>query len=122
MILVDTSVWIDHFRTSDAELVRMLNTGEVLSHSFVIGELALGNLHPRDATLRNLQGLPKAPIASESEVLHLIGQHAIYGRGIGYVDAHLLASARLIPGTTLLTRDKRLAAVAAQLKLGPDLH
>lgn len=117
MILVDTSIWIDHLRKHDERLSKLLNQGQVLGHPFVTGELALGNLQNRDVVLGALQNLPQAPLASESEVLGFIRQNALYGLGIGYIDAHLLAAARLAPGTSLWTRDKRLLGTASSLGL-----
>lgn len=117
MILVDTSVWIDHLRYGDSNLVNLLNTGQVLAHPFVIGELALGGLRQRDVILDTLNNLPRAKIAADEEVLAFINQSKLYGLGVGYIDAHLLASVRLTPGTLLWTRDKRLCAAASQLGL-----
>ncbi len=117
MILVDTSVWVDHFRGSDPELAGLLGAGRVLMHPFVKGELALGNLRARQTVLTDLSDLPQAKIAEDAEVLHLIGRDGLFGSGIGYVDAHLLASARLTIGASLWTHDKRLKAIAAQLDL-----
>ena len=114
MILVDTSVWIDHLRHGDSFLVNLLNTGRVLAHPFVIGELALGNLQQREVILDALSNLSCANIAADAEVLAFINQSKLYGVGIGYIDAHLLASVRLTPGTLLWTRDKRLRAAAVQ--------
>ncbi len=115
MILVDSSVWIDHLRSADAELTKLLNQGQVLAHPFVIGELALGSLRQRASIISALQDLPKGVVADEAEVLGFIAGHALFGRGIGYIDAHLLASARLTANATLWTRDKRLQEVAAGL-------
>lgn len=117
MILVDTSVWIDHLRYGDSSLVSLLNTGQVLAHPFVIGALALGSLRQRDVILDTLNNLPRAKIAADEEVLAFINQSKLVGLGVGYIDAHLLASARLTPGTLLWTRDKRLCAAANQLGL-----
>jgi predicted nucleic acid-binding protein len=114
MMLVDTSVWIDHLRRRDAELVAMLSEGQVLVHPWAVGELACGNLQDRKLVLGLLQSLPLAPVASAGEVLFFIEQHALMGRGIGYVDVHLLAAARLA-GTRLWTRDRRLVVVADEL-------
>jgi hypothetical protein len=116
MILADTSIWIDHLRTGDASLAAQLTQGKVLSHPFIIGELALGNLRQRAAFLQLLHGLPCATPASDSETLHFIHAQALHGRGIGYVDAHLLASARL-SNAKLWTRDKRLQNAAVTLGL-----
>jgi len=121
MILVDTSVWVDHLRARERTLVHLLETGQVLTHPFVIGELALGNLRQRGAILGSLRVLPQAILAAEHEVLDFIDQHQLFGIGIGYVDAHLLAAARLTPATTLWTRDKRLRAAASKLSLAADL-
>lgn len=117
MILIDTSIWIDHLRRRDERLSLMLEQGRALAHPFVIGELALGNLHNRDSILRALRNLPAAPVATEDEMLAFIEQNALHGIGIGYIDAHLLASTRLMPGATLWTRDKRLNEVATRLGL-----
>ena len=117
MILVDTSVWIEHLRSASAILSVLLDDGGVLGHPFVLGELALGNLRQRDEILRVLRRSPQATSASHLEVLLFIDREALYGRGIGYVDAHLLAAARLTAGSKLWTRDRRLQAVAGQLGL-----
>ncbi|UCV17529.1 type II toxin-antitoxin system VapC family toxin [Ferribacterium limneticum] len=117
MILVDTSIWIDHLRQRDERLSKLLNQGQVLAHPFVIGELALGSLQNRTAILGALQDLPQATVATEGEVLSFIEQNALYGIGIGYIDAHLLAAVRLSPGATLWTRDKRLLAAGTGLGL-----
>lgn len=117
MILVDTSVWVDHLRRRDARLVRALTDAQVLTHSFVIGELACGNLRQRTTVLSLLRDLPRSSVASDDEVLFFIEQHALMGRGIGYVDAHLLAAVTLSGGTKLWTRDKRLSAVAGEFGL-----
>ena len=123
MILVDTSVWIDHLRTKDDDLTRLLDAGQVLVHPFVVGELALGNLLNRDTVLNALRGLPQAQVATDQEVQHLITETRLFGRGIGYIDAHLLASARLTMGAMLWTRDKRLGAVSVGLGLNAQtLH
>lgn len=121
MILVDTSVWIDHFRHVDVELTRLLNTGQVLIHRFVIGELALGNLRNRNIVLNALQSLPQVTSASDEEAFLFIENHALFGTGIGYIDAHLLAAVRLSPGALLWTRDRRLLAESARLGLCVNL-
>jgi predicted nucleic acid-binding protein len=115
--LVDTSVWVDHLRAGDKRLAELLEAGSVLAHPFVIGELALGDLKQRDVILTSLHDLPQAAVATEPEVLHFIEQHRLFGAGIGYVDAHLLASVRLTDGARLWTREKRLAEVAHELDL-----
>lgn len=117
MILVDTSVWIDHLRSGGARLARLLEDSAVLAHPWVTGELALGNLSNRDEVIGLLGNLPQAALADNHEVLRLIEQESLYGVGIGYVDAQLLAAARLTPDTRLWTRDKRLATVTNRLGL-----
>ena len=112
MILVDTSVWVDHLRRGDAALVALLERSAVVMHPFVLGELACGSLQDRSAVLGLLRDLPAAEVATSSEVLHCIERHALHGRGIGYVDVHLLASVLLMPGAALWTRDRRLHQVA----------
>ena len=121
MILVDSSVWIDHLRAGDADLQGLLNRSRVLTHPFVIGELALGNLRQRDVVIGLLEDLPRALVATDAETRHFIDRHALFGMGIGCVDAHLLAAARLTPDTSIWTRDKRLRAVAFNLSLAADL-
>lgn len=120
MILVDTSIWIDHLRASDERLARLLDAGQVLAHPFVTGELALGNLRNRDAVLGALQDLPQVVMATESEVLRFIAQKGLFGLGIGYIDARLLAAVLLTPGSLLWTRDKRLLAASAQLGISAN--
>lgn len=114
MVLVDTSVWVSHFRTGDEYLKRLLIDGEVATHPFVIGELACGNLRNRREILALLQLLPQAKQASHEEVLQFIETHSLMGFGIGFVDIHLLASARLsqIP---LWTLDKKLDTASIAL-------
>lgn len=121
MILVDSSVWIDYFRLGDAVLAGLLGSNRVLTHPFVIGELALGNLRARDSILRDLRALPKATAASDLEVSHMIESWKLYGLGIGYVDVHLLAATRLTQGAALWTRDKRLDGVAHRIGLAAGL-
>jgi predicted nucleic acid-binding protein len=121
VILIDTSVWIDHLRVGDATVASLLDSGRVLVHPFVVGELALGNLRQRQSILAYLQDLPGADAATDQEVLHFIERHALAGLGIGYVDVHLLASTLLTPGSSLWTRDKRLSAVAERLGLASKL-
>ena len=114
MILVDTSVWVDHLRKSEAELQSLLNEGLVLSHPFVIGELACGKLENRDEILSLLDALPRATLASHAEVLHLVSERKLYGKGLGWVDVHLLAGA-LLSQSSLWTRDRTLGSVAREL-------
>ena len=117
MILVDTSVWVDHLRANDPALAKALETGIVLTHPFVIGELACGNLKNRGELLALLQDLPASPVATDGEALAFIEARSLMGRGIGYIDVHLLASAALAGDTRLWTRDRRLADVAAGIQL-----
>ncbi len=115
MILVDTSVWVDHLRRGDAGLVDLLERSAVAMHPFVVGEIACGNLRDRTPILELLQDLPAAVVADSDEVLHFIERHALHGKGIGYVDVHLLASVALTEGSKLWTRDLKLLRVAAAL-------
>jgi predicted nucleic acid-binding protein len=117
MILIDTSIWVDHLRTPNATVARLLEDREVLVHPFVIGELALGNLQHRSPVLDTLSLLPQAVVASHDETLEFVDQHRLFRFGIGYVDAHLLASTRLTSGATLWTRDKRLRRATDRLAL-----
>jgi predicted nucleic acid-binding protein len=122
VILVDTSVWIDHLRATNQRLVTLLTSNSVLAHSFVIGELALGTLRDLEGVLGSLSRLPQALKAEDAEVLQLMRARNLAGLGIGYVDAHLLASTLLSPGASLWTYDKRLAAVASRLALAPQFQ
>ena len=117
MILVDTSVWIAHLRKGAPALAAALEQGNILMHPFVLGQLACGNLKSRREVLRLLGDLPGAPQATNPEVMDFIEQRALMGRGVGYIDVHLLASVALAGTARLWTLDKRLAAVAADLKL-----
>jgi predicted nucleic acid-binding protein len=122
LILVDTSVWIDHLRADNAALKRLLNAGRVLMHPFIIGELALGRMRQRETILAALSDLPRAELATDPEVLGFIDREALFGRGIGYVGAHLLASVRLTAGAQLWTRDARLRDVGEELGLAMTPH
>jgi predicted nucleic acid-binding protein len=114
MILVDTSVWVDFFRAGDGNLAKLLDTGEVTTHDFVLGELACGNLRDRERTLANLLLLPRITPATTDEVLFLISHSRLYGRGLGWFDMHLLAAARMAH-IWLYTRDHALASAAEVL-------
>lgn len=116
MILADTSIWIAHFRGTDPHLARWLDAGRVLMHPFVVGELACGNLRNRREVLTLLQALPAVPVATEEEALGYVERHGLMGRGIGWIDVHLLAAAALAGTARLWTADRRLANVAADLK------
>lgn len=117
MILVDTSVWIDHFRKSDTRLAEFLRETRVLVHPFILGEIALGSFKHRHRLVENLAALPMATQASDGEVLGFIETETLAGSGIGYIDAHLLASVRLTPGARIWARDKKLKSVAERLGL-----
>jgi hypothetical protein len=114
MILVDTSIWIVHLRRGNKELATFLDNVEVLAHPFVIGELACGNIKNRGEILSLLSELPRAIVAEHAEVLELIESRRLMGKGIGYVDAHLIASA-LLSGASLWTADTRLRSVSAAI-------
>ena len=116
MILVDSSVWIDHFRSADPKLCDLLEQGLAVAHPFVIGELALGHLRKRAEVLSLIRELPKAPQLSHEEVMRFVEVHGLAGTGVGWIDVHLLASARLAGGQ-LWTRDRALGTVAARLGL-----
>ena len=110
MILVDTSVWIDHLRADNALLAGLLNSGRVLTDPFVIGELALGHMRRRDVVLASLLDLPRAGVATDAEVLRFIDRQALFGRGIGYVDVHLLAAVRLTAGAGALDQGRKASS------------
>ena len=114
MILVDTSVWVDHLRHGRSRLGQLLVDGEVSSHPFVIGELACGFLTKRAEILSLLDTLPQVVVADQSEVLRLLDAERLYGRGLGWIDAHLLASA-VLSHTPIWTSDRALARVAAAM-------
>lgn len=116
MILVDTSVWIDHFRSTNSHLAELLESNLVSVHPWIVGELACGNLADRANVLSLLKTMPQTSVASEDEVLFFIERHLLAGKGIGYIDAHLLAAATL-GSARFWTRDKRLLAVAEGLGL-----
>jgi predicted nucleic acid-binding protein len=117
VILIDTSIWVDHLRSGDETVAALLGARNVLMHPFVVGELAVGNLSPREFVLSGLQALPEARMARHDEALDFLERHQLFGIGIGYVDVHLLASTQLTPGSALWTRDRRLSAAASRLGL-----
>jgi hypothetical protein len=122
MVIVDTSIWINHLRAGDPSLVVLLQERLVLIHPFIIGELACGQLTNRGEVLELLQNLPQAPSARDSDVLQFIEQRRLMGRGIGYIDAHLLAATALEHAAQIWTRDRRLKNVADELGLGYAAH
>lgn len=115
MVLADTSVWIDHFRSGNKELERLLHQAQIVVHPFIIAELALGSLKQRASTLALLDFLPRAPVAQMHEVRNMIEARQLYNLGIGLTDAHLVASVFLSPNMRLWTRDKRLRRAAERL-------
>ena len=117
MTLVDTSVWVDHFRKDNLTLKELLVNAQVLLHPFVIGELACGNLRNRAEILHLLFELPQCVVAEQHEVLKLVEAKRLYGLGIGWIDAHLVASA-LLSNVTILTYDKALLEAAVRLEVG----
>jgi predicted nucleic acid-binding protein len=117
MILADTTIWIDHLRRGDQELQLRLRGDEIVMHPFVAGELALGPLPDRNRTILYLDNLPRVRVAQQSEVRHMIEMHALHNRGIGLIDAHLVAAVLLTPGTELWTRGGNLRRIAARLKI-----
>ncbi|MFC4700999.1 type II toxin-antitoxin system VapC family toxin [Glaciecola siphonariae] len=118
MVLVDTSVWVDHFKCSNVKLIELLNADNVCCHPFVIAELACGTPpEPRKKTLSDLSVLRVATIATMDEVLTFIEQKQLYGRACGYIDIALLTSTLLSEETTLWTLDKRLAELAEELNI-----
>ncbi len=121
MILADTSVWIDHFRSGNQELQRQLNRGQIAVHPCVIAELALGFLKDRTKTLALLDLLPHVRVAQLHEIRSLTEVRRLYGLGIGLTDAHLLASVLINPPTLLWTTDKQLRKVAASLGIHASL-
>ena len=114
LVLVDTSIWIDHLRKQNSLLMGFLEEGVVLMHPYIRGELALGNMKNRGEILRFLEALPEAESATDDEVFHVIAAKQLWGQGIGWVDAHLVASALLTPACSLWTRDTCLRDVAAR--------
>jgi predicted nucleic acid-binding protein len=112
--LVDTSVWVNHFRRPQSSLIKLLGDSSAGMHPFVLGELACGNLKDRASTLGDLAKMPEAPLATAGEVLHLLESHRLWGEGLGWVDVHILASA-LLGGWDLLTADRAMERAARRL-------
>lgn len=122
MILADTAIWIAHFRSDEPEMRAQLGSRSIAMHAFIVAELALGSLRDRGRTLGMLERLPQVRVAQLSEVRRMIEAHALFSRGIGLTDAHLVASALITPPTRLWTRDKRLQAVALGLDIDAGLE
>jgi predicted nucleic acid-binding protein len=121
MILADTSVWVDHFRKRDAALYQQLQRNNISTHPFIVTELVLGNLPDRQNTIASLDRLPMVKVAQLHEVRRLIETHSLFQRGIGFVDAHLIASTLITPHTVLWSRDKQLHRVAEILGLKANI-
>lgn len=116
MILVDTSIWIDHLNKSDTRLITLLEEESVYVHPFVIGELACGNINNRDEILNLLNALPQISTANLDEILFFINQHKLYGKDLGYIDVHLIASC-MMDKAKLYTRDKKLFQITKNLNI-----
>ena len=121
MVLADTTVWIDHFRSFNLEMDRLLRNGIIAMHPLIAAEVALGSLRERVKTLAQLDSLIHVKVANLAEVRLLIETHALYAKGIGLVDANLLASCRITPGTELWTRDLALQRVAQSMRIHASL-
>lgn len=117
MILADTSIWVDHLRKGNPRLSRLLNDGVVVCHPFVVGELACGNIQNRAVILSLLAALPSVKAAGHDEAVQLVSDRKLHGKGLGWVDVHLLAST-LLTGCRLWTKDKALAKAAVTLAVG----
>ena len=120
MVLVDTSIWINHFRSGNDRLEKLLDQQKVLAHPFVIGEIALGELSNMSSILEDLASLPAAAVATDDEVLRFIADQSLAGQGIGLIDVHLLAATFLTVGSKLWTLERKLFAVAARMKIALD--
>jgi predicted nucleic acid-binding protein len=121
VILADTSVWVDHLRSSNPEMEKYLNRGQIVMHPFIVAELSLGSLRNRQSTLGAVESLLEVKVAALSEVRHMIEAHTLYSKGIGLTDAHLIASCLITPGTQLWTRDVAMKKVAEALGILVDL-
>ncbi|MGA3132358.1 MAG: type II toxin-antitoxin system VapC family toxin [Terracidiphilus sp.] len=121
MILADTTIWIDHLRRNNAQMQALLDSGQVLMHPFIAGELALGSLRNRTGTLATLDALLEVRIAQLSEVRQMIETRQLYAKGIGLIDAHLIASCLITPGTKLWTRDNALQGVTQAVGIDAGL-
>jgi predicted nucleic acid-binding protein len=117
MILADTSIWIDYLRDKNKKMEELLGAGQIIMHPFVLAEISLGSLRNRRKTLATMENLLQTKVAQLSEVRQMVEAHTLYSKGIGLIDAHLVASCLLSPGTRLWTRDARLDAVARSLNI-----
>jgi predicted nucleic acid-binding protein len=117
VLLVDSGIWIDHLRQTVPALGQALFAGDVLRHPFVTGEIAMGSLKERATVIDALQRLPQVKIATDTEVLALVERRRLFSLGLGWIDAHLLASSLLTPDTRLWTRDRRLREAAERLNV-----
>ena len=122
MILVDTSVWIDYLRSGNPLLAELLKQNRVVMHPMVLGELACGNLKNRQQLLQLWQSQDSLQVVSHDEALYFIEQYELMGKGVGYIDVHLLASVALANGVKLWTQDKRLAHVAIELRYAWEIN
>lgn len=121
MILVDTSIWIDHLRKPDSGLQKLLESGEVVTHPYVVMELALGSIAKREEVISNLSLLPQSQVGEPAELFALIEKRSLYRKGIGVIDLHLIASALIDSSISIWTRDKRLGEIASSLGIRSDL-
>jgi predicted nucleic acid-binding protein len=121
VILADTGIWIDYFRGRNAKMRKLLEDGQIAMHPFVVAEIALGSLHDRRKTLAEMGALWEVKVARLTEVRRMIESHALYSRGIGLIDAHLIASCLITQGTQLWTRDVSLQNVAKSLGIHAEL-
>jgi hypothetical protein len=121
LILADTSIWVDHFRRRSPEMEKRLSQGQIVMHPFIVAEIALGSLQDRRKKLDGMEALLEVKVAQLNEVRHMIEAHALYSRGIGLIDAHLIASCLMTPGTQLWTRDGALEKTAKVLGIAVHL-
>ena len=121
MILADTSIWVDYLRSRNPEMQKRLSRGQIVMHPFIVAEIALGSLRNRRQRLEEMEALLEVRVAQLNEVRHMIEAHALYSKGIGLTDAHLIASCLLTPGTQLWTRDGAMENVAKALGIPVNL-
>jgi predicted nucleic acid-binding protein len=121
MILADTSIWVDYLRHNNPEMEMLLSEGQIVMHPFIVAEIALGSLHNRRKILEGMESLLEVKVAQLAEVRHMIEAHALYSKGIGLTDAHLIASCLMTPGTQLWTRDGSMEKVARELGILANL-